>query len=115
VVSTRIDPSKIAELQAIMGADFEEIVGSLLGSITDGLRQIEHAVAAGDLETTYRAAHHCRNDALMVRAGPLLKALEPLEQAARDGHLDVARSEFERVQEVWPSTREALERLIERP
>lgn len=114
-MSTRIDPSKIAELQAIMGADFEEIVGSLLGSITGGLRQIEHAVAAGDLETTYRAAHHCRNDALMVRAGSLLKVLEALEQAARDGDLDAATSELERLQEVWPPTRAELERLIERP
>ncbi len=112
-MGTEIDASKIAELQAVMGAEFEEILGSLLASIADGLAQIRQAISAEDLETAFKAAHRCRNDALMVRAGPLLKVLESLEQAARDGDLDGARTELERVQEVWPPTRAALESLLD--
>jgi HPt (histidine-containing phosphotransfer) domain-containing protein len=111
-VSAEIDASKIAELQAVMGAEFDEIIGGLVVSIDENLREIEAAIAGGDLETAYKAAHHCRNDALMVKAGALLKALEALEQGARDGRLEGARAELGRAQEAWPPTRTALEGLL---
>ncbi len=109
----QIDASKVAELRAVMGAEFAEIIGNLLSSIDDNMRRIETSVSQGDLQTAYKATHHCRNDALMVSATALLEVLEALEQAARDGRREAARAELLRVRKVWPPTRVALERLLD--
>lgn len=109
----RLDLSRIAELQGVMDGGIDRIVGSLLQSMESAIEQAKAAVAAGQLDDAARAAHLCRNDALMVDAKQLLAALSELESAARDHQLEPTRHALERVQVVWPGTREELERAAD--
>jgi HPt (histidine-containing phosphotransfer) domain-containing protein len=109
-VSGRLDLSRIAELQGVMGAGIDGIVGSLVQSMASAIERAEASIAAGELDEAARAAHLCRNDALMIDAKPLLRALSELESAARDHQLEPARRALDQVQLVWPGTREELER-----
>jgi hypothetical protein len=103
-----VDLRRIAELQDVMGIDTRSIVAPMLRNMTAAIEQLQTAIAAGDLEQATQAAHTCRNDALMLGAGPLRAALTELEAATRDFDADRAQRVFERVSEVWPPTREQL-------
>jgi HPt (histidine-containing phosphotransfer) domain-containing protein len=107
-VSAYFDPSRIAELQDILGADTQAILSSMLTSMTAAIEQLEAGVAAGDLDQAIQAAHRARNDALMLSAARLQAALSELELAARDADEPRTRDALERVRAVWPPTREEL-------
>lgn len=110
-MSTYFDPTRIAELQDILGADTKAILSSMLTSMTDAIEQLEAAVAAGELDHAIRAAHRARNDALMLSAAQLQAALTELEAAARDADEPRTRDALEHVRAVWPPTREELARV----
>ena len=107
-MSAYFDPARIAELQDILGADTEAILGSMLTSMTAAIERLEAGVAAGDLDEAIQAAHRARNDALMLSAARLQAALSELELAARAADEPRTRDALNRVREVWPPTREAL-------
>jgi HPt (histidine-containing phosphotransfer) domain-containing protein len=107
-VSAYVDPSRIAELQDILGADTQSILASMLTSMTRAMEQLETAVTAGELDQAVQAAHRARNDALMLSAGRLQVALSELELAARDADEPRTRDALERVRAVWPPTRDQL-------
>jgi hypothetical protein len=107
-VSEYFDLSRIAELQDLLGADAATILASMLASMTTAIEGVEAAIAAGELDRATQNAHRARNDALMLSAGPLQKALTDLETATRGGDETTARTALERLREVWPRTRAGL-------
>jgi hypothetical protein len=94
-----------------MENDFEQIVAELERSMTALIERIELTTSSGELESAARAAHECRNDALMVDAQELFGALTTLENAAYKGRGAAAKDALRRVRAVWPATRAALRRL----
>ena len=109
-----LDPQRIAELEDVLGPDFGSVLDSLEQSIASAISDADTALAAGDLAATAYAAHRCRNDALMVGASQLQKELSALEDAARGGELETARSTLARVRDHWPAAREELGRTARR-
>ena len=110
-MSAHFDLKRIAELQDVMGAELPGIVGSMMESMSTAIEQLERALEAGELDDAVRAAHLCRNDALMVGARELQLALAKVESAARSAQLEQARSEFGPIRELWPPTRNGLARV----
>jgi hypothetical protein len=108
-MSDHFDLARIAELQEAMGSEAGAIVASMLVSLTGAIEEVEAAVAAGALDRATQAAHSARNDALMLGAGQLQRALSELELAARAGDGARTRAALVRIREVWPSTRDELE------
>ncbi len=109
VVSDYIDLGRIGELEGVLGTDAVAIVSSMLDNMTAAIDDVEHAMAAGDLDRATGAAHRCRNDALMLGAQRLLTALTDLETATRNWDEAGAGAALERVRLVWPPTRDELQ------
>lgn len=114
-MSAYYDLEQILRLEGVMGPDLGAIVPPILASLAEAVEDIEAATAAGDLDGVTRAAHRGRNDALVLGARPLLKALTELEAAGRD--LDQARAAeaFAHVRDVWPPTRDELTAAVNLP
>jgi HPt (histidine-containing phosphotransfer) domain-containing protein len=110
-VTTPLDLNRIAELEGLIGPDLGAILASVIQSMSGAIAEADVALAAGDLDAAAYAAHHCRNDALMVGAAGLGAALEALEGSCRARGLDDARTAMARVREVWPATVAELERV----
>jgi hypothetical protein len=107
-VTEYTDLGRIAELEDVIGADAAAIVSSMLENMTAAIDEVEGAMVAGDLDRATRAAHLCRNDAMMLGARPLLAALTDLEEATRALNEAGAGAALERVRVVWPPTRDEL-------
>jgi HPt (histidine-containing phosphotransfer) domain-containing protein len=101
---------RLAQIQEVLGADLPEIVGGMVDSMSTAIAQVEDAMAGDELDRAAKAAHACRNDALMIGARRLLVALTELENAARGGQERLAREQLAEVREAWPGTRDALVR-----
>jgi HPt (histidine-containing phosphotransfer) domain-containing protein len=114
-VSSYFDLEQILRLQGVMGSDAAAIVTSTLENMTEAIEEIEAASAAGDLDRVIRAAHRCRNDALVLGARPLLKALTDLEAAGRDYEGARVAEALGRVRQVWPATRDELAAVANPP
>jgi Hpt domain len=110
-VSAYVDPTRITQLQEIMGGDAASMVASMRSSLTGAIERVEAAMHAGELNPAVQAAHAARNDALMLGAGQVQEALREFEAAARDADEARAREFLERLREVWPPTRDELDRL----
>jgi HPt (histidine-containing phosphotransfer) domain-containing protein len=106
-----IDLERISQLTRILGDEPIEIVRGLMQSMSDSVEQIERDVMADQLAEAAQAAHHCRNDALIVGAKDFLAALEALEQAARAQRLEAAHGALADVHRTWLGTHEELRRV----
>lgn len=109
------DLARIGELEEVIGADAAAIVSSMLENMTAAIDDVEGGIAAGDLDRATRAAHRCRNDALMLGAQPLLAALTDLETATRACDEAGAGAALARVRVVWPPTRNELAASVNPP
>lgn len=107
-MSDYFDLSRINELKDVMGSEVGPIVASMLVTMTGAIEEVEAALAAGELDRATRAAHSARNDALMLGAGPLQRALTDLEAATRLLDETGARAALERLRQIWPATRAGL-------
>jgi HPt (histidine-containing phosphotransfer) domain-containing protein len=103
-----VDRERIAELEQLMKEPLAEIVAELAQSMDESIERAAAALAGGDLDTTARAAHRCRNDALIVGAGPLQQALATLETAARATETSTAEGALAAVVGAWSKTRPEL-------
>jgi HPt (histidine-containing phosphotransfer) domain-containing protein len=103
-----VDRDRIAELEQLLKEPLAEIVAELAQSMDESVERATGALAAGDLDTTARAAHRCRNDALIVGAGPLQQALATLETAARASETPGAQAALAAVADIWSKTRPEL-------
>jgi len=104
-----LDLSRLEELQELLQADLPELVTQLTTRLCDALIRIDSALASDDLQAAADTAHAARNDALMLGAGRLLKALEGVELNARDMHSQAAREALACVHLIWPDVRAALQ------
>lgn len=103
-----VDRERIAGLEQLMKEPLGELVAELAQSMDESVQRARVALAGADLDTTARAAHRCRNDALIVGAGPLQQALATLETAARAGEASAAHAALETVVDAWAKTRPEL-------
>jgi HPt (histidine-containing phosphotransfer) domain-containing protein len=107
-MSTYYDPKRVRDLEQAMGSEAGALAASTLAGMSQAIEQLEEAVLAGDLDRAIRAAHACRNDAMMVGARQLLEALTAVEAAGRDYDEARTATALERVRDVWPPTRDEL-------
>ncbi len=107
-MSDYFDLSRINEIKDLMGSEVGPIVASMLVTMTGAIEEVEAALAAHDLDRATRAAHAARNDALMLGAGPLQRALSDLEAATRVLDETGSRAALERLRQIWPATRAGL-------
>jgi HPt (histidine-containing phosphotransfer) domain-containing protein len=107
-MSAYFDLERLRGLEDVMGSDAGAIVSSMLTGMTEAIDEVEAAMAAGEPDRAARAAHRCRNDAMMLGARPLLEALTELEAAGREYDEARATVALERVRAVWPPTRDEL-------
>jgi HPt (histidine-containing phosphotransfer) domain-containing protein len=106
-----LDLERLAQIQDVMGIELPELIDGMLASMDAAIEDAERAAAAGELDRSAKAAHSCRNDALMLGAKQLLAALSELEQAARDGDHVQTGTALRALRDVWPATREELVRI----
>lgn len=114
-MSSYYDLEQVRRLQGVMGSDAAAIVTSMLAGMTDAISEVEDAIGVGDLDRVTRAAHRCRNDAMVLGARQLLRALTDLEAAARDHDEARVTEPLARVREVWPPTRDELASVTNPP
>ncbi|MGZ4266930.1 MAG: Hpt domain-containing protein [Solirubrobacteraceae bacterium] len=107
-----LDLERVAKLESILGSQLPEILASLVGSMSGRIAQAEQALADDRLQDVTQAAHGCRNDALMIGAQPMLAALNDLEDASRGNRLQDAHAAMQRLRDVWPETRDVLQRAV---
>jgi HPt (histidine-containing phosphotransfer) domain-containing protein len=106
-----VDVARLAQIREVMGVELSELVGGMLDTMRTAIEETERAMATGALDRAAKAAHACRNDALMLGAKQLLAALSELEQAARAHDRPRAEAALVGVQAVWPATRDELTRI----
>jgi len=108
-----IDPERIAELNRVLPEPLAEVVAELVQNVDQAIERAAQAVEVGRLDDAARAAHGCRNDALIVGARPLLRALANLETAANNGQREGAAQALANARETWPQTRLELQRTAQ--
>jgi HPt (histidine-containing phosphotransfer) domain-containing protein len=106
----QLDVARLTELEGLLGADREAIVGTLLTELTAEMTRIDEGLASGDLAGVAAAAHAARNSALMIDAKPALRVLKQLETCARNGDAEGAVAACARLRRVWPRLRRELAR-----
>lgn len=107
-----VDRARVIGLEAILGMELSEVVDSLVRSVSSEIENADRALAAGRPQDAVHPAHRARNDGLMIGAEPLLDALIDVETAGSRDELEPARAALQRVHEVWPATRDELERCV---
>ena len=110
----QLDVSRLTELEGLLGADREAIVGTLMAELTAEMARIDQGLGCGNLLEVAAAAHSARNSALMIDAQPALRVLKQLESCARGGEADGASAAGTRLRRVWPRLRRELERAADR-
>jgi HPt (histidine-containing phosphotransfer) domain-containing protein len=105
-----LDLIRLEELRDLMQADLPQLVTQLADRISEVLIELDSALSRDDLPAVAAAAHSARNDALVLGAKRLLKALEAVELNARDQNSPAAREAQARVQAIWPDVRAAARR-----
>ncbi len=108
-----LDVSRITQLEELLGADREAIVGTLVTELTTAVARIDDGLACGDLGAVAAAAHAARNSALMIDAQPVLRVLKQLEMCARSGQTDEAAVARARLHRAWPRLRRELKQAAE--
>jgi hypothetical protein len=107
-MTIELDLTRLDQVVDVLDTTVPAIVAGILVNLTETIATLEGHLDHERLELAARAAHRCRNDALLVGAPALLSALNGIEQAARGGHLRDARAAQLVLDEVWPGTQRAL-------
>jgi HPt (histidine-containing phosphotransfer) domain-containing protein len=107
-VAPDVDLERLTLIREAMGIELSELVGGMLGTMEEAIEQADRAMRLGELDQAAKAAHACRNDALMLGARELLHELAALEQTARAGERVGAEAALAGIHEVWPRTRAEL-------
>ena len=105
----QLDVDRLTELEGLLGADREAIVGTLMTELAAQMIRIDVGLQTADLVEVATAAHSARNSALMIDAQPALIVLRRLESCARDGDADGAGAACVRLRQVWPLLRRELQ------
>jgi HPt (histidine-containing phosphotransfer) domain-containing protein len=111
MAKVELEFQRIVQLQEVMGAQLPEIIEGIVQSMSAAIAEVEDALRCGELDRAAKAAHACRNDALMVGAKQLLVALTEIENSARNGQAASAERALLAMRDTWPGTRAELERV----
>jgi HPt (histidine-containing phosphotransfer) domain-containing protein len=103
-----VDHARITALEELMKEPVAALVDELAHSMDESIGRAQQALTDSDLDTAARAAHRGRNDALIVGAGPLERALAALETAARAGESAAAEAALGASVDAWSMTRPEL-------
>ena len=106
-----LDADRVSQLRVFSDAERRSIANAAASAITRQLERLERALESSDLGTVADAAHHARNETLLVGAQPLTEALAEVERAARGGEHEVARGAAEQVNALWPAARTAIDEI----
>ena len=112
-MTVELDLTRLDQVVDVLDTTVPEIVAGILANLTETIATLDAHLDHERLELAARAAHTCRNDALLVGARALLSALNAIEQAARGGDLRDAREAQLTLNQVWPETRRALAKISE--
>ncbi len=113
-MTIELDLSRLDQVVEVLGTSVPQIVAGILENLTEALAALPIHLGRGELERAAKTAHACRNDAMLVGAQPLLRTLNELEQAAREGRAQDARAAQTVLDGVWPETRRALAEIAGR-
>ena len=86
-MTVELDLTRLDQVVDVLDTTVPEIVAGILANLTETIATLDAHLDHERLELAARAAHTCRNDALLVGARALLGALNAIEQAARGGDL----------------------------
>ncbi len=111
MTSVTLDTDRLALMDLFTDAERQEIAAAMIESVEELLTRLPAAIESGDLEDAAEAAHMGLNEAAVVGAVELRDAFRELERACRSGELMLAREIRERVELLWPPTRQAVEDL----
>jgi hypothetical protein len=106
-----LDADRVAQLRVFSDAERRAIAKGAASAITRQLERLERALDSSDLGTVADAAHHARNETLLVGAQLLTEAFADLEQAARDGQHELARGAAQQAKAIWPAARVAIDEI----
>ena len=85
-----IDKATFEELKQMSGADFiNELIDAFLDDTPQMIRNMETAVAAGDVESFRRNAHSLKSNAYTFGATELGELAKELERMGRESNLDI--------------------------
>jgi hypothetical protein len=106
-----LDSDRVSQLRVFSEAERRSIATGAASAITHQLERLDHALESCDLGTVADAAHHARNETLLVGAQPLTEALAEVERAARGGEHEVARDAAQQAKAIWPAARAAIDEI----
>jgi hypothetical protein len=106
-----LDADRVSQLRVFSDAERRAIARGAASAISGQLERLERALESSDLGTVADAAHHARNETLLVGAQPLTEALAEVERAARGGEQDLARGAAQQATAIWPATRAAIDEI----
>lgn len=106
-----LDSDRVSQLRVFSEAERRAITKGAASAITRQLERLERALESSDLGTAADAAHHARNETLLVGARQLTEALAEVERAARGGEHEPARDAVQDVKALWPAARAAIDEI----
>ena len=112
----------LQEFYAVVGGNYEETLKRLMGEAVlrrftakfpndQSFAALKQAVADGDREAAFRAAHTIKGLCLNLGFGKLLASSEALTEALRSEMPDNVNELFEKVSEDYALTMDAVEKL----
>ncbi len=113
-MTAELDLTRLDRVAEVLDTSVPAIVAGILEKLSDGLAELHGPLGQEDLQRAAKAAHACRNEALLVSAQPLLEALTAFELAAREERLADVRAAQVTLGNVWPDTRQALAEIAAR-
>ena len=112
----------LQEFYAVVGGNCEEALSRLMGEAMlrrfvskfpndQSFAALKQAIADGERETAFRAAHTIKGLCLNLGFGKLLASSEALTEALRNEMPDNVNELFEKVSEDYALTMDAVEKL----
>lgn len=107
-----VDQETITDLQDVMPAKLPELIAVFLRQLPGQLGDIAAAVARGDADTVYRAAHKLKSGSASIGALQLAESARRLEAAGRGGKLAACAPLLEQLEQVAARTQDSYQALL---
>lgn len=108
-----LDRDVVAELQSVMGSDFQTLVESFFRDSEQRLTSLQEVIDRGEADELRQAAHSFKGSSGNLGALALSGLCLELEQTGRSGQLDQAPELLERIRQAYDQARRELEQHIE--
>ncbi len=84
-----IDAATFAEIKALMGDTFNDVISLTLGALPQQLELLEQAINNKDAEQIFNVAHRIKSSSGTIGALGLAKNTEQIELIGRSGSADI--------------------------